>query len=222
MKYKKVTTKDGKVFSGLYEEDEDNIILKTVEGEKFVIEKSNMESNVDLYNDFEKAVLDGQQLAYKVTCNSVYGQVGASTSPICFKELAASTTATGRKMVITARDITLENYKGSKLVYGDSVVGDEPLLLRDKDGKIEIRTIKSLSNKWEAYENFKPFDTVTSNRINKEKSKCDYEVWANDKWNPIKKVIRHKNNKKIYRVNTLNGVVDVTEDHSLLNDKKQN
>jgi DNA polymerase elongation subunit (family B) len=221
MKYKKVTTKDGKVFSGLYEEDEDNIILKTVEGEKFVIEKSNMESNVDLYNDFEKAVLDGQQLAYKVTCNSVYGQVGASTSPICFKELAASTTATGRKMVITARDITLENYKGSKLVYGDSVVGDEPLLLRDKDGKIEIKTIKSLSNKWEAYENFKPFDTVISNRINKEKSKCDYEVWANDKWNPIKKVIRHKNNKKIFRVNTLNGVVDVTEDHSLLNDKKQ-
>ena len=90
MKYKKITTKDGKVFSGLFEEDEDNIILKTVQGEKFIIEKSNMESKVDLYNDFEKAVLDGQQLAYKVTCNSVYGQVGASTSPICFKELAAT------------------------------------------------------------------------------------------------------------------------------------
>ena len=41
-------------------------------------------------------------------------------------------------------------------------------------------------------------------------------MFANNKWNPIKKVIRHKTNKKIYRVNTHCGVVDVTEDHSLL------
>ena len=43
----------------------------------------------------------------------------------------------------------------------------------------------------------------------------------NNKWNPIKKVIRHKTNKKIYRVNTHSGVVDVTEDHSLLSDKRE-
>lgn len=221
MKYKKITTKTGEVFSGLYDEDDGNVILKTVEGDKYVIEKDNVESNVDLYNDFEKAVLDGQQLAYKVTCNSVYGQVGATTSPICFKELAASTTATGRKMVLTARDITLANYKGSKLVYGDSVVGDEPLLLRDSDKNVVMKTISSLSNEWKSYENFKPYDTEISNRIFKQKAKCNYEVWANGKWNKIIKVIRHNNNKKIYRVNTLNGVVDVTEDHSLLNHKKQ-
>lgn len=221
MKYKKIITKNGDLYSGLYEEDGENIILKTVEGDKYVIEKNEVESCKDLYNDFEKAVLDGQQLAYKVTCNSVYGQVGASTSPICYKELAASTTATGRKMVTTARDITLENFKGSKLVYGDSVVGDEPLLLRNKNGEIEIKTIESLSNQWTKYENFKPFDTKISNRIYKQKAKCDYEVWANGKWNPIIKVIRHNNNKKIYRVNTLNGVVDVTEDHSLLDENKE-
>jgi DNA polymerase delta subunit 1 len=120
MKYKKIITKNGDSFSGLYEEKDENIILKTVEGDTYVIEKSEIDCCNDLYNDFEKAVLDGQQLAYKVTCNSVYGQVGASTSPICYKELAASTTATGRKMVTTARDITLENFKGSKLVYGDT------------------------------------------------------------------------------------------------------
>ena len=49
----------------------------------------------------------------------------------------------------------------------------------------------------------------------------NYEVFANNKWNPIKKVIRHKTNKKIYRVNTHCGVVDVTEDHSLLSDKRE-
>ena len=46
-----------------------------------------------------KAILDGLQLAYKVTANSLYGQTGASTSPICMKEIAASTTATGREML---------------------------------------------------------------------------------------------------------------------------
>ena len=44
-----------------------------------------------------KAVLDGLQLAYKVTANSLYGQCGGSTSAIYMKEIAASTTATGRE-----------------------------------------------------------------------------------------------------------------------------
>lgn len=48
---------------------------------------------------FMKSILDGLQLAYKVTANSLYGQTGASTSPICMKEIAASTTATGREML---------------------------------------------------------------------------------------------------------------------------
>jgi hypothetical protein len=53
---------------------------------------------------FKKNILDGLQLAYKVTANSLYGQVGAPTSPIYYKELAASTTATGREMLEFSRD----------------------------------------------------------------------------------------------------------------------
>jgi DNA polymerase elongation subunit (family B) len=45
-------------------------------------------------NNFLSAIYDGLQLAYKVTANSLYGQVGAEVSPIYMKELAASTTAT--------------------------------------------------------------------------------------------------------------------------------
>ena len=55
-------------------------------------------------NHFLGAIYDGLQLAYKVTANSLYGQVGAPTSPIYMKELAASTTATGRKMLEFSRD----------------------------------------------------------------------------------------------------------------------
>ena len=114
-----------------------------------------------------------------------------------------------------------KQYYGCDIVYGDSVTGDEPLILRNRQGLIEIKTIESLSEEWEAYEKFKPFDTIQSNRREKQKAFVNYEVFANNKWNPIKKVIRHKTNKKIYRVNTHSGVVDVTEDHSLLSDKRE-
>ena len=48
---------------------------------------------------FKKKVLDGLQLAFKITANSLYGQTGAPTSPLYMKEIAACTTATGREML---------------------------------------------------------------------------------------------------------------------------
>ena len=181
--------------------------------------KSTRNKIPDEPDEFKKAVLDGLQLAYKVTANSLYGALGAKTSQVYLKDIAASTTATGRKLLEFAKNFVEKNYPGSDTIYGDSVVGDEPLILRKPDGTITIKTIETLSDDWEPYEHFKPFDTYISNRRNKQKSKVNYEVWANDKWNPIIKVIRHKTNKKIYRVNTHSGVVDVSEDHSLLDEK---
>ena len=167
---------------------------------------------------FKKGVYEGLQLAYKQSANSLYGQTGSSVSCISDINLASATTATGRLMLDLCKTFSEQYYK-AKVVYGDSVTGDEPLILKNKEGLIEIKTIETLSNEWEPYENFKPNDTISSNRRNKQKSFVNYEVFANNKWNPIKKVIRHKTNKKIYRVNTHCGVVDVTEDHSLLNEQ---
>ena len=219
IKYQTITTNEGTECYGLLKEKEELYEVHDIDTEQYTtVDKKDIKDMRETYNDFEKAVLDGLQLAYKVVCNSLYGQVGAATSSICYKELAASTTATGRKMVTLARDYTLEKFKGSKLVYGDSIVGDEPLLLQDKDGRVTIKTIETLSNEWEPYENFKVKDTIESNRREKEKAFTDYKVWSNGKWNVIKKVIRHKTNKQIYRVQTGNSVIDVTEDHSLMNE----
>lgn len=52
---------------------------------------------------FKAKILDGLQNAYKVTSNSLYGQCGAPTSPIYMKDIAASTTATGREMLNVAK-----------------------------------------------------------------------------------------------------------------------
>jgi len=56
-------------------------------------------------------ILEKRQLGYKVTANSLYGQCGSSTSTFYEKDIAASTTATGRMMIIYARRMIEEVYK---------------------------------------------------------------------------------------------------------------
>ena len=71
------------------------------------------------YNEFQKAVLDGLQSAYKVTANSLYGQTGSKISSIYMKEIAACTTATGRKMILLAKKYLEENFNAD-IIYGDT------------------------------------------------------------------------------------------------------
>ena len=94
--------------------------------------KKLMEAESD---PFKKSVLDGLQLAYKVTANSIYGQIGAKTSKIYKPQIAASTTAGGRSRIIHARDFVLRVYK-CKIVAGDT---DSIMVMFDiSEGKNEI------------------------------------------------------------------------------------
>ena len=102
-----------------------------------------------------------------------------------------------------------------KVIYGDSVTGDSPLLLY-KDGRIYIETIESIfdENKKVEYAGFKIFDKEI--RLEKEYSTTYFKVWTDLGWKKINKVIRHKTNKKMYKVLTHSGYIDVSEDHSLI------
>ena len=104
-----------------------------------------------------------------------------------------------------------------QVVYGDSVTGDTPLLLK-KDGLVYIETIQSIFDisKKEEYPGFKMFDKTI--RLEKEFSTTDYQIWTDIGWVNIKKVIRHRCDKKIYKILTHTGYVKVTEDHSLLDE----
>jgi len=62
--------------------------------------KKQMKSETD---PFKYKILDAKQLAVKVTANSLYGQLGAPTSPVCKRDIAACTTSTGREMLILAK-----------------------------------------------------------------------------------------------------------------------
>lgn len=202
---------------------------------------------------FKKKILDGHQLALKVTANSLYGQLGAITSPVYRKDIAACTTAVGQQMLGIAQQFVeerlvpmldeidseevlkrfLPNHKDvseewqliknikdnytmvPKVIYGDSVTSDTPILVR-KNNHVYVKVISELGKDWVPYEYFKPWE---SNLREKEQSLTDFEVWTDGKWSPIKRVIRHKTKKSIFRVQTERGVVDTTEDHSLMTDK---
>lgn len=108
----------------------------------------------------------------------------------------------------TYKDLSNLRYgKIMLLTDQDSVTFDTPCLLKNKlTGEIETKVICELNYEW------------TINEVNgKEYGSCnDYYIWSDLGWTDIKQVIRHKVNKKIYRVLTHTSCVDVTEDHSLL------
>jgi DNA polymerase elongation subunit (family B) len=79
--------------------------------------KYEMEQEIDKN---KAAILDGLQLAYKITANSLYGQIGARTSKIYKPAIAASTTAGGRDRIMHARDFVIRTFPGSEVIYGDT------------------------------------------------------------------------------------------------------
>jgi DNA polymerase elongation subunit (family B) len=108
-------------------------------------------------DDFMKNVLDKRQLGYKVTANSLYGQCGAKTSSFYEIDVAASTTATGRKLLLYAKRVVEETYGDTECetechgliktraeyVYGDTDSVFFTFNLTEKDGT-PIRGKKAL------------------------------------------------------------------------------
>ena len=161
--------------------------------------------------EFEERDLDQKQKAVKVLANSIYGITGARTAGTLYrKEIAECVTMNGRRMVQEAiRFIEEKNYI---VHYGDSVTYDTPCLVKNiETEEIEYKPICDL------YDND---DWIPNIIDNKEYNTCSkYLVWSNNGWTAIKSVMRHKVEKKIFRINTHIGCVDVTEDHSLYTDK---
>eukprot|EP00742_Colponemidia_sp_Colp-10_P004999 GILJ01005340.1.p1 GENE.GILJ01005340.1~~GILJ01005340.1.p1 ORF type:complete len:406 (-),score=53.22 GILJ01005340.1:806-2023(-) len=86
--------------------------------------KKEMESTDDPHM---KKILNGKQLALKISCNSVYGFCGAVAGFLPCIPIAASVTAIGRSLIAQTKDIveshfTLENgfEANATVVYGDT------------------------------------------------------------------------------------------------------
>jgi DNA polymerase elongation subunit (family B) len=140
-----------------------NILLKLLAERKTT--KKIMEKETD---NFKKNILDGKQLALKVTANSLYGQLGASTSPIYLKKLAASTTAIGRNMLETARefvetrlpDILEELYKGKDI---DQILDKE---LEDRNNTNFIELLNNTVNELYKEHIIRPKENIKKIKLN--------------------------------------------------------
>lgn len=80
---------------------------------QILLELLNARSNTkkEMKNEkdpFVYSVLDGRQLAFKISANSIYGLTGARVSPLYCKKIAGSTTAAGRNKLLFAKDF-IEN-----------------------------------------------------------------------------------------------------------------
>ncbi|KAI8630165.1 DNA polymerase delta catalytic subunit [Xylariaceae sp. FL1651] len=76
---------------------------------------------------FKRAVLNGRQLALKISANSVYGLTGATTGKLPCLEIASSTTSYGRQMIEKTKDEVEKHYNiangyshDAQVIYGDT------------------------------------------------------------------------------------------------------
>ena len=179
---------------------------------------------------FMQNILDKRQLGYKVTANSLYGQCGARTSTFYEKDVAASTTATGRMMITYARRMIEEVYGDlvydtvcngplrcrAEYVYGDSVARYTPVYIR-QHGRMSICTIEELPYR---FGDGQWHPCLEEGKQDKEVCELGegVETWTEHGWTRLYRVIRHllASHKKMIRVLTHRGMVDVTDDHSLL------
>ena len=139
--------------------------------------------------------------------NSVYGYVGATKGMLPCVPIAASVTATGRRMIEQTSQLAQTLVPGSQIVYGDSVASYTPVIVRVDKGPATVRTIDSLGAGW----------TVRTGCDKEMCTECQgMEVWSDGGWTSISSIIRHRTTKPMVRVSTPTGLVDCTTDHSLV------
>lgn len=193
------------------------ILLELWQGRKAT--KKLMKNEKD---PFMYAVLNGKQLAQKVTMNSIYGFTGADKGIFPLKPIAASVTATGRKMIKATSAMATERY-GAITVYGDSIPGYQEITI--KKDNVYTQSIEnfaeSVDKEWEEYRGFKINEKDINNKLHKNIEGLGYLTYTHKGYQPIKKIIKHDTTKKLYKITAkdangkLHSVV-VTEGHSLI------
>lgn len=174
------------------------------------------------------------QYGYKVIMNIFYGMFKNPHFRLMNKDLAEAVTAMGRALAMRTINIIenqcdvvklvqntypdkyqliekLKNNNGMVVKYGDSVIKDTIILIKDTSNEIHYKKIEDV------------FKNVDYSIGDKEYSVCDgIETLSIDKngksvWRPVNYVMRHKAGKQIKKISVTNQWnVSVTEDHSLI------
>lgn len=155
---------------------------------------------------------DKMQLPLKCIANAFFGSFGAGGGIFPWSDIdcAEETTCCGRQMLRLM--LYWFSQKGYQGIVCDSVTGDTPLFIRDKESKlINIKTISELFDDTMSFcfQDSREYDF----------SSKDYEVLSRNGWVEPQYIYKHKTSKDLYRVEDKvnNLIVDCTKDHSLFN-----
>ena len=161
----------------------------------------------------QKVVYDKEQLAYKVSANSMYGAMGVKRGYLPFMPGAMCVTYAGRTALEKTAELIQSQFRGT-LVYGDTdcVLGVTPVLLQhtnEETGKTNLtyKAIEEISN-----------DDWCFINDNKEKAtvKTGYKIWSDDGFTDIHCIVRCGIKKPLTHVVTHVGEVTCSNEHSLL------
>ncbi|NPA62917.1 MAG: DNA polymerase [Methanococci archaeon] len=138
--------------------------------------------------------------------NSVYGYLAFPRARFYSRECAEVITYLGRKYILE----TIEEAEkfGFKVIYADSVVKDAKVIIKE-EGKIKEVKIEDL---------FKKVDYTIGDKEYCILNNVETLTIEDNKlvWRKVPYVMRHRTNKKIYRVKVKDRYVDITEDHSII------
>jgi len=163
----------------------------------------------------ERRVLDAKQYALKILANSFYGYCGYARARLFRSEVANAITSYGRENIERTKAFVEKTFD-AKVIYGDSLTAERFVTVRDPNGSVRIKNIEEL------------FLEGQNRTTLGEKESSEPEGWCalavdpvsmEPGWFPIKRAIRHRASKKIYRVGQKFGETRVTEDHSLITEQ---
>jgi intein/homing endonuclease len=160
----------------------------------------------------EEGLTDDEQYIYKIIVQSMkiiinasYGVLGSEAFPLFCLPVAEATTAIGRYAITMTQEKCKEI--GLEVIYGDSITEETPIIIKDGN-LIDIINIKDLFDRYEHS------NTIIDKKLYSTPDK-DVYVWSNGEWVKVRRVMKHKFNKKIYRIKIKDSYVKVTQDHSL-------
>ena len=154
-----------------------------------------------------EAIYNGQQLAYKISMNSIYGFTGASTGMLPCVAIASSVTMRGRQMIDETKNHVEANFPGAKVRYGDT---DSVMVEFDVQGR---KGQDAIDYSWQLGE--QAADQCTAlfkkpNELELEKVYCPYFLYSKKRY--AAKMYEKKGDKVVFKKIDVKGLQVVRRD----------
>lgn len=141
-----------------------------------------------------------------------YGVMGFETFALYCLPVADSTAAFGRDAI--TRTIERCRLEGVSVIYSDSATAERCVTVMDPEGRVSVMPIEDFFNLFESPVN-RDDGKAEVHPVGWKTLSTSLETGTTE-WKEVKAAIRHKNEKRIFRVWDKFGSTRVTEDHSLI------